>query len=406
MALTKTPVFTFNHADQADKLELAADVTKANFDSRAKQLKDYIDDTLTVEVDAAIAKKANTEDIASTDNGKGASLVGLEDAGGNFTATDVEGAMAELFQSVSDGKTLVATAITDKGISTDGSDTFATMAGNIDSIVTDVPSTGTAAVTDVLAGKTFDSALAGDSATGTMTERGVVTFTPSNIEQAVSEGHYKTGSKVSAVTFDASKLLTGTTVAGTAGTMPAKTAATITPSTANQTIAAGQYLSGAQTILGDADLIAPNIVIGKDIYGVAGSAVKNPMITYKGVHFIPNTALYNQCGYLPDGSLKILSYFSNPRYNKNGLVTESAIDLTSVNTITLTASVHFPTDTHYNFQVSTVQHSDETVYNASVSNQNVLDVSSLSGNFYVKIIAYADTDYANSNCYIQITGIV
>jgi hypothetical protein len=34
--------------------------------------------------------------LASTSNGEGASLIGIEDAGGFFTATDVEGALAEL----------------------------------------------------------------------------------------------------------------------------------------------------------------------------------------------------------------------------------------------------------------------------------------------------------------------
>jgi hypothetical protein len=38
---------------------------------------------------------ANFEDLASTVNGLGASLIGIEDAGGLITATDVEGALAE-----------------------------------------------------------------------------------------------------------------------------------------------------------------------------------------------------------------------------------------------------------------------------------------------------------------------
>ncbi len=56
------------------------------------------------------------------------------------------------------------------------------------------------------------------------------------------------------------------------GTIPSKSAATYTPKTTNQTIAAGQYLTGAQTIAGDANLVAANIVKGKSIFGVAGSA--------------------------------------------------------------------------------------------------------------------------------------
>jgi hypothetical protein len=51
-----------------------------------------------------------------------------------------------------------------------------------------------------------------------------------------------------------------------------KGAATITPGTSNQTISSGTYLTGTQTIEGDADLIAANIVSGKTIFGVSGSA--------------------------------------------------------------------------------------------------------------------------------------
>lgn len=61
-----------------------------------------------------------------------------------------------------------------------------------------------------------------------------------------------------------------------------KAAATITPGTSNQTIASGTYLTGAQTIQGDADLVAGNIVAGKTIFGVAGSA-QIPSITQDSV---------------------------------------------------------------------------------------------------------------------------
>ena len=51
-----------------------------------------------------------------------------------------------------------------------------------------------------------------------------------------------------------------------------KGAATITPGTTNQTIASGTYLTGTQTISGDANLVSGNIVSGKSIFGVSGSA--------------------------------------------------------------------------------------------------------------------------------------
>lgn len=57
------------------------------------------------------------------------------------------------------------------------------------------------------------------------------------------------------------KITVGTSVA----------AKTYTPGTTDQTIAAGSYLAGKQTIKGDANLIAENIADGKSIFGVAGT---------------------------------------------------------------------------------------------------------------------------------------
>ena len=50
-----------------------------------------------------------------------------------------------------------------------------------------------------------------------------------------------------------------------------KGAATITPTTTNQTIASGTYLTGTQTISGDANLVAGNIKNGTTIFGVTGT---------------------------------------------------------------------------------------------------------------------------------------
>ena len=55
------------------------------------------------------------------------------------------------------------------------------------------------------------------------------------------------------------------------GSISSKAAESYTPGTADQTIAAGQYLSGAQTIKGDANLVAGNIKSGVSIFGVAGT---------------------------------------------------------------------------------------------------------------------------------------
>lgn len=60
--------------------------------------------------------------------------------------------------------------------------------------------------------------------------------------------------------------------ADTSVTVGTKLAAkTYTPGTTNQTIAADTYLSGAQTIKGDANLVAGNIRSGKTIFNVSGT---------------------------------------------------------------------------------------------------------------------------------------
>ena len=50
-----------------------------------------------------------------------------------------------------------------------------------------------------------------------------------------------------------------------------KAAATITPGTSAQEIAAGTYLTGKQTISGDQNLVSGNIKSGVSIFGIQGS---------------------------------------------------------------------------------------------------------------------------------------
>lgn len=54
-------------------------------------------------------------------------------------------------------------------------------------------------------------------------------------------------------------------------TVTTKGATTYTPATSNQTIASGTYLTGTQTISGDANLVAGNIKSGTSIFGVTGT---------------------------------------------------------------------------------------------------------------------------------------
>ena len=90
---------------------------------------------------------------------------------------------------------------------------------------------------------------------------------------------------VQTVTPDSGKLLSAVTVTAVSSNYVGsnilrKAAATYTPSTAAQTIAAGQYLTGVQTIAGDTNLVAESIVEGITIFGVVGT----------GASFVPLTA--------------------------------------------------------------------------------------------------------------------
>ena len=79
------------------------------------------------------------------------------------------------------------------------------------------------------------------------------------------------------------KMLSGVTAYGGSGTkytgsITSKSAQTYTPTTSDQTIASGQYLSGAQTIKGDANLVQANIAKNVEIFGVVGT-LSSPVIS-------------------------------------------------------------------------------------------------------------------------------
>ena len=77
----------------------------------------------------------------------------------------------------------------------------------------------------------------------------------------------------------------GYVASGTAGnssvsltaSVTTKAAATITPGTSDQSIASGTYLTGTQTIKGDANLVASNIKSGTTIFGVAPPSSEWPV---------------------------------------------------------------------------------------------------------------------------------
>lgn len=129
--------------------------------------------------------------------------------------------------------------------------------------------------------------------TNTLTLTKAVSITPS-----VSAGYISSGTA-------------GNVTVALTASVTTKAAATITPGTSNQTIASGTYLTGTQTIAGDADLIASNIKSGVNIFGVAG--------TYSGLDTSDATATASDIvsgktayvnGREVEGSLVVQTYYT------------------------------------------------------------------------------------------------
>lgn len=121
----------------------------------------------------------------------------------------------------------------------------------------------------------YDSSASKSVASGSVTAPASISGTSATVS---TETNTLTLSKTVSVTPNVTTA--GYISSGTAGnasvsltaSVTTKGAATITPGTSNQTIASGTYLTGAQTILGDSQLVAGNIVSGHSIFGVQGSA--------------------------------------------------------------------------------------------------------------------------------------
>ena len=179
-----------------------------------------------------------------------------------ITADNVQGAIDQLFTSVSNGKSQIASAITGMGVSTSANDSFAQMATNIGNI-----------------------------------ETGYDTSQVTATANTVRSGYKFVNSSGQLIT----------------GTIPSKGAQTYTPRTVSQTIAKGQYLSGNQTIQGDENLKASNIKSGVSIFGVSGNLKSTFIFDNKNALSISARSDIGSISYIDieniPSSLNVLSIF-------------------------------------------------------------------------------------------------
>lgn len=115
--------------------------------------------------------------------------------------------------------------------------------------------------------------------TQSITSKSAATYTPGTSDQTIAAGQYLSGAqtiKATTGTATAGDVLAGKTFnsangIGLTGNMANQGAKVITPGTANQTISAG-YHNGSGYVVGDPDLIPANILSTANIFGVQGAA--------------------------------------------------------------------------------------------------------------------------------------
>lgn len=127
---------------------------------------------------------------------------------------------------------------------------------------------GSAIPAHVLSGDSF-SAGSNYNVAGTMPNNGALVLTPGASVQAIPAGYHSGSGNVPAVVVPVANVLTGTTIAGQAGTMPENGAIAITPSGASQAIPAGHH-NGSGNVAAVSVPVA-NVLSGTTIAGQAGT---------------------------------------------------------------------------------------------------------------------------------------
>jgi len=184
----------------------------------------------------------------------------LSDPGCGLEA--IKTGLDDVKKSVGDGKKKAAAAIAAKGVPTAADSTFDTLASNIGKIVTlgSGSADATAGAAQILNG--YSAYVKGAKVNGSMPNRGAVSHSlAANGSYTIPAGYHNGNGKVTQ-------------------SLTTQGAQTITPGTADKTIAADRYLTGIQTIKGDANLVPANIAKGKSIFGVSGNFEGGTTVKY------------------------------------------------------------------------------------------------------------------------------
>ena len=199
-----------------------------------------------------------------------ASNVSYDNRSSGMVATNVQGAIDELFTSASDGKELIADAIAGKGVPTSAEDTYATMAENIGKIetgidISDATLTNASELKkDIVAYSKDGQRIVGSLGQGTVSNPSISVSTAGKITASTSYTSGIIGSSTKSSTYQLS------TQAGT----------TITPGASRKTaVSTGKYTTGTVYLDGDSDLKASNIKSGVNIFGVNGECAEYKLVT-------------------------------------------------------------------------------------------------------------------------------
>lgn len=136
---------------------------------------------------------------------------------------------------------------------------------------------GNAIASHILVGET--ATVDSGDIVGTMVNNGAVVITPSNVQQTIPAGFHTGAGNVPAVVVPAASVKTGTTIAGTAGTMPVISADTVGGAVASMNgrvyvRPTAAYWNGTNyAYYDDPNFTTANIKAGKSAFGLAGTCI-------------------------------------------------------------------------------------------------------------------------------------